>query len=115
MQFNAQKNGIQFLTTRVLDWREIPADVKAFDRVVAADVLYEEHHSTALASVIARTLAHNGVAFVADPCRAKAASFEEACRKVGLDVCKKKARRPLGATDGPAIEIYCVRHLARSR
>ena len=115
VQFNAQKNGIQFLTTRVLDWRAIPADVKAFDRVVAADVLYEEHHSTALASVIARTLAHNGVAFVADPCRAKAASFEEACRKVGLDVCKKKARRPLGATDGPAIEIYCVRHLARSR
>lgn len=80
----------------------IPADVKAFDRVVAADVLYEEHHSTALASVIARTLAHNGVAFVADPCRAKAASFEEACRKVGLDVCKKK---PVGRWARPTGQL----------
>ena len=108
VRYNAHKNGLTAIATSVLDWRSMPAQMAVFDRVVAADVLYEEHHANALACVIDRTLANDGVALVADPCREKAASFEAACRAVGLGVVKKKARRPLGATDGPAIEIYSV-------
>jgi len=75
---------------------------------VAADVLYESHHPAALVDVIARTLKPDGIALVADPCRLKAAGFEPAARAAGLGVIKQQARRPRGATDGPAVEIYCV-------
>jgi hypothetical protein len=49
---------------------------------------------------------------VADPCRTRAAGFADACRAQGLGVVKTKARRPHGATDGPSVEIYNVRHPA---
>ena len=100
------------IETRVLDWRNIPADLGRFDRVVAADVLYESHHAAALAGVIARTLAPGGQALVADPCRTRAAGFMDVCRAAGLGVVKTKARRPRGATDGPAVEIYRITHPA---
>jgi predicted nicotinamide N-methyase len=100
VRFNAERNGVGPIATRVLDWRAIPADCTGFDRVVAA----------AVAGVIARTLAAGGTALVADPCRAKAAGFADACAAAGLQVERKKARRPRGATDGPAVEIYRVTH-----
>jgi hypothetical protein len=62
--------------------------------------------------VIARTLAPAGLALVADPCRTRAAGFADACRAEGLGVVKTKARRPHGATDGPSVEIYNIRHPA---
>ncbi|MFM9197775.1 MAG: class I SAM-dependent methyltransferase [Planctomycetia bacterium] len=108
VRFNAARNGLETVSTRELDWRKLPADLGRYDRVVAADVLYESHHPAALADVIARTLKPDGMALVADPCRQKAASFEPAARAAGLGVVKQRARRPHGATDGPAVEIYCV-------
>jgi 2-polyprenyl-3-methyl-5-hydroxy-6-metoxy-1,4-benzoquinol methylase len=112
VRYNAAQNGISTIETRVLDWRNIPADLGRFDRVVAADVLYESHHAAALAGVIARTLAPGGQALVADPCRTRAAGFMDVCRAAGLGVVKTKARRPRGATDGPAVEIYRITHPA---
>ena len=112
VRYNAAQNGISTIETRVLDWRNIPADLGRFDRVVAADVLYESHHAAALAGVIARTLAPGGQALVADPCRTRAAGFMDVCRAAGLGVFKTKARRPRGATDGPAVEIYRITHPA---
>ena len=112
VRYNAAQNGLPGIETRVLDWRNIPSDVGRFDLVVAADVLYEPHHSAALAAVIARTLAPAGLALVADPCRTRAAGFADACRAAGLGVVKTKARRPHGATDGPSVEIYNIRHPA---
>jgi len=114
VRFNAAKLGLSTIATRVLDWRQPPADLGRFDRVIAADVLYEPHHAAALASVIAATLAPRGTARVADPCRLRAAAFPEACRAVGLTVEKTQARRPHGATTGPRIEIYVVRPPAAS-
>ncbi|MEI6240091.1 MAG: methyltransferase domain-containing protein [Planctomycetia bacterium] len=115
VRFNAAKLGLTTIATRVLDWRRPPLDLGRFDRVVAADVLYEPHHATALAGVIAATLAPHGTALVADPCRLRAAGFPEACRAVGLAVEKTKARRPHGATTGPHVEIHVVRPPAASR
>lgn len=106
--YNAARNGLDTIVTRQLDWRALPADLDRYDRVVAADVLYESHHPAALAAVIARTLRPGGLALVADPCRQKAAGFEAAARANGLGVVKQPARRPRGATDGPAVEIYRV-------
>jgi SAM-dependent methyltransferase len=114
VRFNAAKLGLSTIATLVLDWRQPPADLGRFDRVIAADVLYEPHHATALASVIAATLAPRGTALVADPCRLRAAAFPEACRAVGLTVEKTPARRPHGATTGPRVEIYVVRPPAAS-
>ena len=114
VRFNAAKLGLSTIATRVLDWRQPPADLGRFDRVIAADVLYEPHHATALASVIAATLAPRGTALVADPCRLRAVAFPEACRAVGLTVEKTQARRPHGATTGPRVEIYVVRPPAAS-
>lgn len=115
VRFNAAKLGIDGLGTRLLDWRRLPPDLDRFDRVVAADVLYEPHHAAALAGVIAATLAPDGTALVADPCRTRAAGFPDACRAVGLGLEKTGARRPRGATTGPHVEIYVVTPPASSR
>ena len=109
VRYNADRNGAPGLAVRLLDWRAVPADLGVFDRVVAADVLYERHHATALVGVLARTLAPAGVGLVADPGRARAVEFEPACRAAGLTVERRPARRPLGATGGPAIDVYVIR------
>ena len=109
--YNAAVNAAQSLTVRLLDWRRMPDDLGRFDLVAAADVLYEKHHAVALADVVALTLAPDGVALVADPGRARAVEFEPAACAAGLAVEKQPARRPHGATDGPAIDIYRVTHV----
>jgi len=108
VRFNAVKSGGIEITTRVVDWRRPPDDLGLFDRIVAADVLYEPHHAHALARLIALALAPGGMALVADPCRARAAGFPDACRAAGLAAEKKRARRPHGATGGPEVEIHVI-------
>ena len=115
VRYNADRNRAEGLAVRLVDWRQLPADLGEFDLVVAADVLYEKHHAVALAGVMARTLAAEGVALVADPGRARAAEFEPACRAAGLAVDKQPARRPLAATDGPSIDVYRVTRVAPVR
>jgi predicted nicotinamide N-methyase len=112
VRYNADRNVAGSLSVMLLDWRQPPHHPRKFDVVVAADVLYEKHHAVALAGMIVRTLATDGAGLVADPGRAHAVDFEPACRAVGLAVKPQPARRPLGATDGPAIEIYVVTHAA---
>lgn len=109
--YNAAVNAAETLTVRLLDWRRMPDDLGRFDLVAAADVLYEKHHAVALADVVALTLAPDGVALVADPGRARAVEFEPAACAAGLAVERQPARRPHGATDGPAIDIYRVIHV----
>jgi predicted nicotinamide N-methyase len=108
VRYNAARNGAATLAVRLVDWRRPPADLGTFDLVVAADVLYEKHHAVTLAEMLARTLSATGVGLVADPGRARAVEFEPACRMAALNVKKQPARRPLGATDGPAIDVYRV-------
>jgi predicted nicotinamide N-methyase len=110
--YNAEKNGFSLDRVRVVDWRDPPADLGTFDRVVAADVLYERHHPAALADVVKRSLVADGVALVADPGRAAAAHFAEACERAGLSVERRPARRPHGAADGPRVETFLVRRRA---
>jgi predicted nicotinamide N-methyase len=109
VRYNAARNGAESLATLLLDWRRLPDDLPRYDLVVAADVLYEKHHATALGAVVARTLAPGGVAWVADPGRARAVEFEPAARAAGLTVDRKPARRPHDATSGPEIDVYVLR------
>jgi len=108
VRYNADRNGAGGLAVRLVDWRRPPDDLGRFDLVVAADVLYERHHATTLAAVIEAVLADGGAALVADPGRARAVDFEPAARAAGLAVERRPARRPLGVTDGPAIDVYRV-------
>ena len=70
--------------TRMIDWRDLPADLAVADRVVAADVLYEDRYPPLVANVIARTLAPGGVATIADPGRPMIAQFFELLPSLGL-------------------------------
>lgn len=108
VRYNALRNDASALATLLLDWRRLPDDLPLFDVVVAADVLYEKHHAEALAAVLARTIAPQGVALVADPGRARAANLEPAVRAAGLGIVKHPPRRPIGFDSGPAIDLYRV-------
>ena len=55
VRYNAERNGATGLVSRLVDWRNPPDDLRGFDHVVAADVLYENHHAVALVAMIART------------------------------------------------------------
>jgi predicted nicotinamide N-methyase len=108
VRFNADVNGLGGrVATRILDWRS-PEPMGVFERVVAADVLYEQHHAATLAAVIDLLLAPQGLALIADPGRLKADAFPPACRSRGLVVETQPARRPRGATGGPEVIVYRV-------
>ena len=83
---NAARQGLLVPTTRVVDWREFPADLGTFDVVLAADVLYEKPMCGLIADAIRRSLNPQGQAFISDPCRLLAAGFPEACSGRGLSV-----------------------------
>ena len=72
--------------TRLVDWRDLPDDLGTFDRIVAADVLYERAYGPLLASLLDRTLGMGGVATVADPGRIAAEVFVRACEALDLEL-----------------------------
>jgi len=72
--------------TREIDWRDLPKGLGRFDRVLAADVLYEPAHGDLVARAIAKTLADEGLATVADPGRISRQSFIDRAKALGLEV-----------------------------
>lgn len=75
-------------SAQMLDWRALPDDLPRYDVVVASDVLYERPYAGLVAQVLARTLAPNGIAIVADPGRVAAPEFVDAARALGLTVAE---------------------------
>jgi predicted nicotinamide N-methyase len=69
---------------RLVDWRELPADLGTFDRVVAADVLYEKRYTTIVADTLVSTLARSGTALISDPGRTALPAFLRECEARGL-------------------------------
>jgi predicted nicotinamide N-methyase len=74
------------IRTREIDWRDLPKGLGRFDRVVAADVLYEPAHGELVARAIAKTLADDGRATVADPGRISRQAFIDRAGELGLAV-----------------------------
>jgi predicted nicotinamide N-methyase len=106
---NAELHDLPNVDTRLVDWRRLPGDLGMFDFVVAADVLYEAPQADLIASVIAQTLAMDGVAWISDPGRRTAPLLLDACDRHGLTAeCDVR----VGATDAGAelhVSIYRVR------
>lgn len=72
--------------TREVDWRHWPKGLGRFDRVLAADVLYEPAHGDLIARAIYKSLTDNGVATVADPGRMSRQAFIDRATDLGLVV-----------------------------
>lgn len=81
---NAKRNIGREPTVRLVNWREWPVDLGQFDVVMAADVLYEKEYALLVAECIARALAPDGVAFIADPGRLALPQFRDRIAQVGL-------------------------------
>lgn len=78
--------------TRLVDWRHLPDDLGTFDRVIAADVLYERAYGPLVAGVLDRTVGAGGVATVADPGRIAAEVFVRACEELGFELSAMPVR-----------------------
>lgn len=83
---NAARNLGREPRVRLVNWRAWPDDLGRFDVVMAADVLYEKEYATLVAQCMARALAPNGVAIVADPGRLALPAFKEGLANVGLRI-----------------------------
>jgi predicted nicotinamide N-methyase len=95
--------------TRLLDWRDLPADLGSHDAVVAADVLYERPYAALVARAIAHALAPGGEAFIADPGRVAASDFPAQCATRGLAVCATEVHPHSAREIRQRITIYIVR------
>lgn len=85
---NAWRNAERSITTRLLDWRRLPATLPRFDAVVASDVLYERPYGALVARVLAATLAPDGWAIVADPGRVGRDDFIKTLSDSGLTLAR---------------------------
>ena len=83
---NAARNSGREPHVRELDWRSIPADLGRFDVIVASDVLYERRYPSLIADVVARALAPDGIALIADPGRIAAPELPGECTARGLTI-----------------------------
>jgi ETFB lysine methyltransferase len=72
--------------TRLVDWRDFPQDLGQYDRVVAADVLYEHAYAPLISRAIAQMLTAGGAAIIADPGRVAAPAFLAGLEQDGLFV-----------------------------
>jgi predicted nicotinamide N-methyase len=72
------------ITTRMVNWVEMPPDLGKFDVVLASDVLYEHRYASLVANAIATTLVRGGEAIVADPGRIALQEFLDECSARGL-------------------------------
>ncbi len=109
VQLNALANELQPPMTRLLDWRDWPADLGRFDRVVAADVLYEPPMTELIVQVLARSLAPDGEAWVTDPQRRHAAELAERCQAHSLRVVERATTPCVWGTTTTLVDTYTIR------
>jgi predicted nicotinamide N-methyase len=101
------------IDTRMVDWRALPDDLRAFDVVIASDVLYEKPYAALVAAAIAGTLAPRGVAVVADPGRVAAPAFLEHVIEHGLRVARKTQLPYVNGEIKQVIDIYEITRAER--
>jgi predicted nicotinamide N-methyase len=83
---NARRTVGSAPAVRMVNWRGLPDDLGTYERLLAADVLYEGEYGPLVAEVLARVLAPSGRATIADPGRVAAAEFVSRCEALGLHV-----------------------------
>ena len=106
---NAERNGIEGVDTRLVDWRKLPDDLGHFDVILAADVLYEKPQAALVAGVLARCLKRDGTALVSDPGRRTADALIAECASLGLTATLLAAVPTIDAGAKLTVSIYAVR------
>lgn len=112
---SARRNGLGSPETRYIDWRESYGGLR-FDRIVAAEVLYESRNLRPIAEFLGKHLEPDGQALVCDANRTTADAFEGIARDRGLSVVVRPVQRP-GAADGLIVRgrIFDIRLTAALR
>ncbi|MBX9925038.1 MAG: methyltransferase domain-containing protein [Hyphomicrobiaceae bacterium] len=82
---NAQSNDVAGITFVQADWNGWD-DLRQYDVIIGADVLYERAAHGPVLSILSACLACNGVALLADPGRHEQAAFLEAAADRGFAV-----------------------------
>lgn len=96
-------------TTRLVDWRTFPTDLRGYDRVIAADVLYEHSYAPLIADAIAQVLEPEGTAWIADPGRVAAPAFLADLHAHGLVLQSTEVRPYDEGAVHQRISVYTVR------
>lgn len=107
-QHNADQNGVhQHADFVQMDWN-IPCFNRKFPYILAADVIYEEHHWTPIATLLQDYLAPNGVALFSEPNRNNAIGFFQLLDNKGFSHRKTICSVTLNGKTSH-ISIYTVR------
>jgi len=110
-QRNARKNGETQLLFDRFDWKT-PFFGQRFDRVFAADVLYQRIDHLPILKCIESLLADGGLAFLADPNRKVADSFPARSRERGFEVTEIKTSATLPSGAAIAGRLYTLSRAA---
>jgi 2-polyprenyl-3-methyl-5-hydroxy-6-metoxy-1,4-benzoquinol methylase len=79
----AREQGLAVAGLVAADWRD-PPPLGSFDRILAADVLYEARNVSAIARFLRAHLAPRGEAWIAEPGRDPAEAFPATAEAEGL-------------------------------
>ena len=105
---NAARNLGHEPAVRMVNWRAWPEDLGTFDVVIAADVLYEKEYASLVGACLAKALAPQGEAIVADPGRLALPAFLEHLPDVGLEVVRTVE---VPYENGPVKQLVKLLHL----
>jgi predicted nicotinamide N-methyase len=108
---NAGRNLGREPQVRMVNWRSWPDDLGQFDVIVAADVIYEQEYAVLVAACIARALAPDGVAIVADPGRVALARFHAELPTVGLEMFATTTTPYVDGKINQQIQVMRLRHV----
>ncbi len=107
---NARRNLGREPEIRMVNWREWPEDLGTFDVVIAADVLYEVEYASLVCACIARALAPEGVAIIADPGRLALPAFRDQLSTRGLVLEQTDTTHYENGAVKQDIQIMRIRH-----
>ena len=107
---NTCRNLSREAKTKMVNWRELPADLGRFDLILASDVIYEREYAGLLPRVFEKLLQFDGHAVIADPGRVATPAFLYACSGLGLKVVQKKSLPWEQGAIKQTIDIYTIGH-----
>jgi methyltransferase-like protein 23 len=106
----AQLNGVASITRAAGDWHAWQDDAR-YHVILGADIAYDVDDHAAIMAILARNLAPDGVAILADPGREAQAALIAQARTMGWDVVPSERRvadlKP--AKPGATIEVTILR------
>ncbi len=104
---NALLNGLTDLEIRKLDWSDL-GETRRYDAIVGSEVVYDRRSYPLLVSFLSRSLAPDGVIFLAKHADLPAPSFFEELTK--CFVFKKTSQSLRMDDEAQQIELFAVRH-----